>query len=277
MADLSPVVGCTDPPQPHKPRLKTMTAQTGGDLPARGFVEVVVEPVVADGDGEGHLAHVEEVGRIPVLERADGAQLRDGAVEVRLVAVEAVRHGERGDSVERGATHGEQPLAFLDALGRRRRQHHVGDGAHVFGGELHEFIGPDARLDAREAVCVREQARMRLLRRALHGGGDFGTRRVRHVVRGGLAGKHAARQRGDRDDDKCFLHVNSFHRRKVYQKFRAFARLVTFPWPRRGRGARATHPSCPSRAFPPRNAARGWRSPGQATPRTAGRRAWTAP
>ena len=206
MANLSPVVGCPDPPELQEARLKPVAAQPGGDLLARRLVEVVVEPVVADGDGEGHLAHIEEVGRIPVLERADGAQLRDGAVEVSLVAVEAIRHGKRGDTVERGAAHGEQPLALLDALGRRQGHHHVGNGTHVLRGELHQLFRFYARLEARKAVGVRKQARMRLLRRAFHGGGDLRAHGIRHVVRIRFTRKSRADQNGNGDESKNFLH-----------------------------------------------------------------------
>ena len=116
MAHLPPVVVCANPPQRLARGVEPATTESGGDLLAYVLRHVVVEPIVADRDGKRHLADVEEVRRIPVRERAHGAHFGDGAVEVRLVTVEAISEREGVDAVERGAAHAQEAFPLLDAL-----------------------------------------------------------------------------------------------------------------------------------------------------------------
>ena len=86
VADLGPVGGAADP---------AVVPEGGGeaqvdDCPAGGFAgfrcQRRMQPVVADGDRQGHLGHVEKLLRIPIAEPAQGAQFSLASVGIPVIA-----------------------------------------------------------------------------------------------------------------------------------------------------------------------------------------------
>ena len=95
--NLSPVVRGLGPPgeftgESFARRFEAFGAEGGGVAGALFLIQVVVEPVVADGDGSGHFCGVEKVLGIPVLQGACGIEFENGTGEVFFVAAESPRH-----------------------------------------------------------------------------------------------------------------------------------------------------------------------------------------
>ena len=145
---------------------------------------------------------------IPVLERAHGTQLRDGAVKVLLPAVETIGHRERVDAVERLAADGQQTATFHDARHGLRVQQPVGQLTHVFRAHLDVFVGRGPRLERLELPRGREQAWMRLPGGLRDGGRDFRAHRLWHQV--GVPFLLAPqRKRQNQQHKESFLHAAS--------------------------------------------------------------------
>ena len=120
----------------------------------------VVQPVVADGEGVGHLGDVQEVRGVPVREGGGGQQLLAGTGRPAPVAVEAVEQGQRHHPVEDGPADSEQARTDQDALGgglsqqaRAVPQERVAEGA---GGD----VGGQGAADAGLVLGEQHQARM---------------------------------------------------------------------------------------------------------------------
>ena len=62
--------------------------------------ERVVEPVVTDGEGTGHLGGIDEARGIPVFEGCGGIEFEHGAAQPGIAAGKPVHEGERGDAVD---------------------------------------------------------------------------------------------------------------------------------------------------------------------------------
>ena len=149
--------------------------------------EVRVEPVVADGEGVGHLGGVEEVRGVPVGEGGRGEHLGQRAVEIAAVAVEAVEERQRVDAVEAAAAFIEQArpdqLVLDGRLGEDARRLLLELRVHLAG----EGVGLEQAADAFEVRGGGDEARMRLAQR--------GERLLR------LRGK--ARGGGQKDDEEA--------------------------------------------------------------------------
>ena len=125
VADLPPVVGRSAPPGVGTGGEEALFPDGVGDEVAVRRGEVVVEPVVSRRDGQSHLGNVQEVGRIPVLEAREGAQLLDAAVPVGGVASHAEAQSKRGDAVHLKARDGEEPAPLHHALRGRDAENSV--------------------------------------------------------------------------------------------------------------------------------------------------------
>jgi hypothetical protein len=102
VADLVPVVAAAHPREKFGGRVErgaqAFFDEGGGEGVAFGGREGVVEPVVADGDGERGFGGVEEDGGIPVGERGEQPYLGEGAVAETGVAGETCGGGEGEDT-----------------------------------------------------------------------------------------------------------------------------------------------------------------------------------
>ena len=169
-ADLAPVVRHLLPAVRLQADLQAETVEAGGDLLARRVGESVIEPVVADRDGERHLADIEEVRRIPVRKRAHGLQLALAALEVLALARQPIRHREMRKAIELLARNIQQTFADLLALEDGfveqviRPSDHAPRGIRIRRSRLLQI-----NLSLVKVLCGRKQTRMRQLRRILNG------------------------------------------------------------------------------------------------------------
>jgi len=120
----------------------------------------VIQPIVADGQREGHFGHVEEVRGIPVGEGGCGQQFGGAAVAVCGGAFETVGHGEGGDAVEDTARNTEQTTPFHLARVGRLLEHQVGVVQQAIECGTREGIGGSVFFQRGETGGIREQARM---------------------------------------------------------------------------------------------------------------------
>src|SRR5581483_2207818 len=52
--------------------------------------EILVEPVIADGEGVGHLSYIEKVRWVPIREGSGGAKFGDCAIQIFGLAADTV-------------------------------------------------------------------------------------------------------------------------------------------------------------------------------------------
>lgn len=126
-----------------------------------GGRQSVVQPVVADREGEGHLGGIEKVRGVPVGHRGRGGHLGHGSARVVFVAAEACGHGEMEDAVERLPRTREQSPALFFVADGRLIQHafaRVRDG-RPGAGEV--FVRRNARAQRRVAAGRPEESGMR--------------------------------------------------------------------------------------------------------------------
>ena len=90
----------------------------------------VVKPVVANRHAVSHLRHVEEVRRVPVLERRDHQHLAHGAIRPLRLRVQTMQQTERVDAVHDCPAFVEQSRSDEHALDRRLTQDRFALSAH---------------------------------------------------------------------------------------------------------------------------------------------------
>ena len=105
-----------------------------------------VQPVIADGEGHRHLAHVQEMRGIPVGERAGGQHLVDGPPRVRLPAMDPVGISEPKDAFEGGPGGMQQAPADERSRHRRLRQRRVAERDDEAVGLREHAARPPGRL-----------------------------------------------------------------------------------------------------------------------------------
>ncbi len=159
-----------------------VAGEGGAELGAAGFAQPVVQPIVTDGDGGGHLGGVEKVVGIPIGKGGDGGEFGPGAFRVAFVAEEAVGEGEGADLGEGGAALGEQ--AGADEFVRD-------------DGLCEKPVGVEAQ--AFQQGVEKRIARGEFAEFGLAGGGEekAGVRLCRHVVGRGRAGRGETERRKD--------------------------------------------------------------------------------
>ena len=105
-----------------------------------------VQPVIADGEGHRHLTYIQEVGRVPVVKRACGEHLVDGAPGISFSAVRPVGVPQPENAFQRLPGGVQQPSA--DHLPRHGRfvQHRVAECDDDAVGLGETASGGDGRL-----------------------------------------------------------------------------------------------------------------------------------
>ena len=110
MADRIPVVAAGNPPLLSLIRgLEPLVDDGAFDQGAFVRSQQFIQPVVADGKGEGHFADVEIVGRIPVGVAGRIGHFADRTVRIFAFAAEQPGCRERVDAVQHVPAGGEQP------------------------------------------------------------------------------------------------------------------------------------------------------------------------
>ena len=171
-------------------------------------LQLVVEPIVGDGQGMGHFGRVEEVRRIEIGEPGHCLQLLPKAVEIAPVAMQAIGHGQRITVLQHAAAGVQQPLAVgQDVFGQLRGQAAIGVMPQLDVPLLEHRIGSDLLPQGIETGRIDQQPRMLPLdlagqilgRRDGNGGprGRFRILREHRLKRGGEQTQHGTdRYRG---------------------------------------------------------------------------------
>ncbi|HRV30135.1 MAG TPA: hypothetical protein P5169_00380 [Kiritimatiellia bacterium] len=168
---MSPVVAGLDPPAVVLDRGAQSLFHEGFGQNLAGIGgEIVIQPIVADGQREGHFGHIEEVRGIPVGEGGGGHKFGGTAVSVRGIAAEAVCHGESGDAVKDTSRNTKQAASFQLALVGAAGEHQVGVVQDAIERGAHERIGGGVSFQRGEISGIREQARMSRWHAAQRGG-----------------------------------------------------------------------------------------------------------
>ena len=131
-------------------------ADRGAILGAEG----VVQPVVADGEGVGHLGDVQEVRRVPVREGGGSQQFLAGAGRPAPVAVQAVEQRQRHHPVQDGPADGEQPWADQHALGGGLGQQTRAVPKERVAERARDDVGGEDAADTGLVLGEQQQARM---------------------------------------------------------------------------------------------------------------------
>jgi len=139
---------------------QSLFREGGGQGVAGGGGEIVIQPIVADGQRERHLGHVEKVRGIPVGEGGGGQHLGGAAVAVGGIAAEAVGHGEGGDAVKDTARDAEQAAPLHLARVGRQREHLVGIVQQAAERGAREGISGGVFFQRGKAGGIGEQARV---------------------------------------------------------------------------------------------------------------------
>ncbi len=161
VADLVPVVVVGDPAvAPGERGFDAEPEDRLAGRPQRVRGQAVVQPVVTEGDREGHLGGVEEVRRVPIGKRADREKFGLGAGGEERIVGEPARRGEGRDAQQRFARNREQAATGHDMRHRFGREEPAGALEHARS----ERRG--ARIDIRrgeatEEARIREEARVR--------------------------------------------------------------------------------------------------------------------
>ena len=131
---------------------------------------LVVQPVIADGDGHRHLPDIQEMGRIPVGERAHGQHLVDGPPRVGFPAVDPVGIAQPEDALQR--LPGCVQQASADECPRHGRlvQHRVTECADHAVGLRELAVHRHLRFFASPHQQPRVRGRLGYLRKGRHAG-----------------------------------------------------------------------------------------------------------
>ncbi len=134
VAHLVPVVlGAEKPRVPVVLRgAEPLLVYRRADYAARTARQTAVKPVVTDGDRHRHLAHVQEMRGIPILELADGQHLALGAGGIAVVGGNQMGVRQIKNSAQSLARHRQQAAARHLAPNGFGRKHLVGLGDYPF-------------------------------------------------------------------------------------------------------------------------------------------------
>ena len=181
VADLVPVERRTHPPASLavdlQPGLEPVADQPGPDGRPRWLVQPAVQPVVADPHRVGHLGGVEEVRRVPVLERADRQQVVPGGRGVLVVTRQPPRQGEGVGPAQTVPADVQQARAFLEVLERGLANGLVGGGDDVLAVPVEDGVGRAQGLEVGETLLGEHQAGV-VLAEGVQDGLGLGRRRA---------------------------------------------------------------------------------------------------
>lgn len=161
-ADLVPVVPPRLPAVVTRRRIERGPQPLLDDGPpdgrARVFAERVVQPVVTEGQRRRHLAHVQEVGGIPVGEGGGREHLALGASRERSLTGRAIGEGKRQHALQRCPRDAEQPTAHLPPLHGRLVEDRPGRSLDETHQPAEPRVGAALLGDPRPRVRVDDEA-----------------------------------------------------------------------------------------------------------------------
>ena len=192
IAHLVPVVGGTE--KPVVAFVARGSEAFVADRPENPFPvggdEAVVEPVITDGYGHRHLAHIEKMGGVPVAERTDGHHLLFGTQGVTVVAGHTVGKREVKDPSKSFARDGEQTESDLLIGEGRSGQQGVAPLQNGGVDSLHFGTAGQAVTYFSLGTGSHQQARMGLPGCIIDRAGSCGQQRSQQKQQGGQQGFH---------------------------------------------------------------------------------------